>query len=57
MGWDVTGFGASAFANRGLTLFCVRNGVQSDTDDKPYAGRRAFGAEQQSLDKSLGEFA
>ncbi len=37
MGWDVTDFGSGDFAKRGLTLFCVRNGVQSDLDGKPYA--------------------
>jgi hypothetical protein len=37
MGWDVTDFGSRDFARRGLTLFCVRNGVQSDPNGKPYA--------------------
>ena len=37
MGWDVTDFGSGDFAKRGLTLFCVRNGVQSDPNEKPYA--------------------
>ena len=37
MGWDVTDFGRGDFARLGLTLFCVRNGVQSDPDGKPYA--------------------
>lgn len=37
MGWDVTDFGSGAFATLGLTLFCVRNGVQSDPNGKPYA--------------------
>ncbi len=37
MGWDVTDFGSGDFARRGLTLFCVRNGVQSDPNGKPYA--------------------
>ena len=37
MGWDVTDFGSGDFAKRGLTLFCVRNGVQSDPNGKPYA--------------------
>jgi len=47
MGWDITDFGAGDFANRGLTLFCVRNGVQSDPDDKPYAEKLLFVAEGQ----------
>jgi D-lyxose ketol-isomerase len=37
MGWDVTDFGLGDFARRGLTIFCVRNGVQSDPNGKPYA--------------------
>ena len=37
MGWDVTDFGSGDFARRGLTLFCVRNGVQNDPNGKPYA--------------------
>lgn len=37
MGWDVTDFGSGDFARRGLTLFCLRNGVQSDPAGKPYA--------------------
>ena len=37
MGWDVTDFGKGDFAKLGITLFCVRNGVQSDAKGKPYA--------------------
>ena len=37
MGWDVTDFGSGDFSKRGLTLFCVRNGVQSAPEGKPYA--------------------
>jgi len=37
MGWDVTDFGSGDFSRRGLTLFCVRNGLQSDPNGKPYA--------------------
>jgi D-lyxose ketol-isomerase len=37
MGWDITDFGSGDFARRGLVLFCVRNGVQSDPNGKPYA--------------------
>ena len=37
MGWDVTDFGSGDFARRGLTLFCVRNGIQADPNGKPYA--------------------
>ena len=37
LGWDVTDFGSGDFARRGLTLFCLRNGLQSDAQDNPYA--------------------
>jgi D-lyxose ketol-isomerase len=47
MGWDVTDFGGGDFARRGLTLFCVRNGVQSDPNGKPYAEKLLFVGEGQ----------
>ncbi len=47
MGWDVTDFGGGAFARRGLTLFCVRNGVQSEPGGKPYAEKLLFVGEGQ----------
>ena len=47
MGWDVTDFGSGDFARRGLTLFCVRNGVQSDPNEKPYAEKLLFVHEAQ----------
>ena len=37
MGWDVTDFGSSRFEERGLVIFCVRNGLQAVPDEKPYA--------------------
>ncbi len=37
MGWDVTDFGLGDFARRGLTLFCLRNGLQGDPLSMPYA--------------------
>jgi D-lyxose ketol-isomerase len=37
MGWDVTDFGSGRFAERGLVIFCVRNGLQAVPDEKPYA--------------------
>jgi D-lyxose ketol-isomerase len=37
MGWDVTDFGSGRFAERGLVIFCVRNGLQSAAEEKPYA--------------------
>ena len=47
MGWDVTDFGSGNFPARGLTLFCLRNGVQSDTASKPYAEKLLFIGENQ----------
>ena len=37
MGWDLTDFGSGRFKERGLVIFCVRNGLQSVQDEKPYA--------------------
>lgn len=37
MGWDVTDFGSGAFAQRGLTLFCLRNGRLDDPEGRRYA--------------------
>jgi D-lyxose ketol-isomerase len=37
MGWDVTDFGSGRFAERGLVVFCVRNGRQGVPGEKPYA--------------------
>lgn len=37
MGWDITDFGSGDFARRGLVLFCLRNGIQSQPDERPYA--------------------
>ncbi|MEO0498066.1 MAG: D-lyxose/D-mannose family sugar isomerase [Pseudomonadota bacterium] len=42
MGWDVTDFGSGDFAARGLALFCLRNGVQSDPHSVPYAEKLLF---------------
>ena len=47
MGWDVTDFGSGDFARRGLTLFCVRNGVQGEPEGKPYAEKLLIVAEGQ----------
>lgn len=41
LGWDVTDFGQGNFAERGLTLFCVRNGGQGP-DERPYAEKLLF---------------
>jgi D-lyxose ketol-isomerase len=37
MGWDVTDFGSGRFAERGLLLLCLRNGLQGHPDERPYA--------------------
>jgi D-lyxose ketol-isomerase len=37
MGWDVTDFGCNQFDQRGLVLFCVRNGIAGRFDEKSYA--------------------
>jgi D-lyxose ketol-isomerase len=37
MGWDVTDFGSDQFDKRGLLLFCIRNGIQGQTLEVPYA--------------------
>jgi D-lyxose ketol-isomerase len=37
MGWDVTDFGFGRFEERGLLLFCLRNGIQGRADERPYA--------------------
>jgi len=47
MGWDVTDFGSGNFTNRGLTLFCLRNGIQTDTTSIPYAEKLLFIGEDQ----------
>lgn len=47
MGWDVTDFGSDDFSHRGLTLFCLRNGVQSESDSVPYAEKLLFVDEDQ----------
>ncbi len=47
LGWDVTDFGLGDFAHTGLTLFCVRNGVQGDPATLPYAEKLLFVGEGQ----------
>lgn len=47
LGWDVTDFGSGDFAAKGLTLFCVRNGVQGDPTTVPYAEKLLFVREGQ----------
>ncbi len=47
MGWDVTDFGSGDFAQRGLGLFCLRNGIQTDPSTLPYAEKLLFIGEGQ----------
>ena len=37
MGWDITDFGSPDFEKRGLVILCVRNGLQSQAANRPYA--------------------
>lgn len=41
LGWDVTDFGGDVFENRGLALFCVRNGTKG-SNERPYAEKLLF---------------
>jgi hypothetical protein len=47
MGWDVTDFGSGRFAQRGLVIFCVRNGRQAAADEKGYAEKLLVVGERQ----------
>jgi len=47
MGWDLTDFGSGRFEDRGLTIFCVRNGLQAVPDEKPYAEKLLVVGENQ----------
>ncbi len=49
MGWDVTDFGKGQFDKKGITLFCIRNGIQGNSDDKPYAEKLLFMKEGQEI--------
>ena len=49
MGWDVTDFGKGEFEKKGITLFCIRNGIQGNNDDKPYAEKLLFMREGQEI--------
>ena len=49
MGWDVTDFGKDNFNSQGITLFCIRNGIQSNVNDKPYAEKLLFMQESQEI--------
>jgi D-lyxose ketol-isomerase len=47
MGWDVTDFGSDRFKDRGLVIFCVRNGLQAVAEEKPYAEKLLVVGENQ----------
>ena len=47
MGWDVTDFGSDDFSRRGLSLFCLRNGIQAERNSTPYAEKLLFVGEGQ----------
>lgn len=47
IGWDVTDFGSGRFESRGLTLLCLRNGIQGRDDERPYAEKLLFVGEDQ----------
>ena len=47
MGWDLTDFGSGRFEERGLTIFCVRNGLQAVAEEKPYAEKLLVVCESQ----------
>jgi hypothetical protein len=49
MGWDVTDFGKGVFNEQGITLFCIRNGIQGNANDKPYAEKLLFMQEGQEI--------
>ncbi len=52
MGWDVTDFGKGEFEKKGITLFCIRNGIQGNNDDKPYAEKLLFMSEFLEVDSN-----
>lgn len=47
IGWDVTDFGSGRFERRGLTLLCLRNGIQGRDGERPYAEKLLFVGEEQ----------
>jgi len=49
MGWDVTDFGWGNFDQQGIALFCIRNGIQGDVNDKPYAEKLLFMKDGQEI--------
>ncbi|MEO9338609.1 D-lyxose/D-mannose family sugar isomerase [Mesorhizobium sp. SB112] len=47
MGWDVTDFGSGDFQKRGLTILCLRNGIQNDPCERSYAEKLLLVGEMQ----------
>lgn len=47
LGWDVTDFGLGRFAECGLTLFCLRNGITGQDNERTYAEKLLFVEEGQ----------
>jgi len=47
MGWDITDFGAANWERRGLVIFCIRNGLQSEPNGQPYAEKLLVTGENQ----------
>lgn len=47
IGWDVTDYGRGDYDRMGLALLCVRNGIQGDPDEVPYAEKLLFVGQDQ----------
>ncbi|SCB20383.1 D-lyxose/D-mannose family sugar isomerase [Rhizobium hainanense] len=47
LGWDVTDFGSGRFAECGLVLFCLRNGIVGVEGERTYAEKLLFVEEGQ----------
>lgn len=47
LGWDVTDFGTGRFAQCGLVLFCLRNGIVGQAGERTYAEKLLFVTEGQ----------
>lgn len=47
LGWDVTDFGSGRFAEQGLVLFCLRNGILGQDGERTYAEKLLFVQENQ----------
>lgn len=47
IGWDVTDFGSGNFEETGLLLLCLRNGIQGNDSERPYAEKMLVVGEMQ----------